>query len=59
LAVPLNPLFDVAGLAAGAMGMRYRVFFIAVFAARIVRFALIIWLGVMLGLGVPDTDIAQ
>ena len=59
LAVPLNPLFDVAGLAAGAMGMRYRVFFIAVFAARIVRLALIVWLGVMLGLGVPDTDIAQ
>lgn len=50
LAVPLNPLFDVAGLAAGAMGMRYRVFFVAVFAARIMRLALIVWLGVMLGL---------
>ncbi len=59
LAVPLNPLFDVAGLAAGAMGMRYRVFFIAVFLARIVRLGLIVWLGVMLGLGIPDTDIAQ
>jgi membrane protein YqaA with SNARE-associated domain len=59
LAVPLNPLFDVAGLAAGAMGMRYRVFFIAVFAARIVRLALIVWLGVLFGLGVTDTDIAQ
>ena len=50
LAAPLNPLFDVAGLAAGAIGMRYRVFFVAVFAARIVRFALIVWLGVLLGL---------
>jgi membrane protein YqaA with SNARE-associated domain len=50
LAAPLNPLFDVAGLAAGAMGMRYRVFFVAVFAARILRFALIVWLGVLLGL---------
>lgn len=50
LAFPLNPLFDVAGLAAGAIGMRYRVFFVAVFAARILRFALIVWLGVMLGL---------
>jgi len=59
LAVPLNPLFDVAGLAAGAMGMRYRVFFIAVFAARMVRLALIVWLGVMLGLGVTDTQLAQ
>ncbi len=59
LAVPLNPLFDVAGLAAGAMGMRYRVFFIAVFAARLVRLALIVWLGVMLGLGVTDTELAQ
>jgi membrane protein YqaA with SNARE-associated domain len=59
LAVPLNPLFDVAGLAAGAMGMRYRVFFVAVFTARIVRMALIVWLGVLLGLGVNDTELAQ
>lgn len=50
LAVPLNPLFDVAGLAAGAMGMRYRVFFVAVFAARIVRLALIVWIGAVFGL---------
>ena len=59
LAVPLNPLFDVAGLAAGAMGMRYRVFFIAVFTARVVRLALIVWLGVLLGLGINDTDLGQ
>ena len=50
LAAPLNPLFDVAGLAAGAIGMRYRVFFVAVFAARILRLALIVWLGLILGL---------
>jgi membrane protein YqaA with SNARE-associated domain len=50
LAVPLNPLFDVAGLAAGAVGMRFRVFFVAVFAARILRLAVIVWLGAMLGL---------
>jgi len=59
LAVPLNPLFDVAGLAAGAMGMRYRVFFVAVFTARVVRLALIVWLGVMLGLGAGDADLAK
>jgi membrane protein YqaA with SNARE-associated domain len=50
LAVPLNPLFDVAGLAAGAMGMRYRVFFVAVLAARMIRLTLIVWLGALLGL---------
>jgi membrane protein YqaA with SNARE-associated domain len=49
LAVPLNPLFDVAGLIAGAIGMRYRVFFVAVFTARMLRLAGIIWLGTMLG----------
>lgn len=59
LAVPLNPLFDVAGLAAGAVGMRYRVFFVAVFAARTVRLALIVWLGVLLGLGADGTELAQ
>jgi membrane protein YqaA with SNARE-associated domain len=50
LAVPLNPLFDVAGLAAGAIGMRYRVFFVAVLTARMIRLALIVWLGALLGL---------
>jgi membrane protein YqaA with SNARE-associated domain len=49
-AVPPNPLFDVGGLAAGAVGMPYRVFFIAVFAARLIRLAVIVWLGTMLGL---------
>ena len=49
-AVPPNPIFDVAGLAAGAVGVRYRVFFVAVFAARLIRLAVIVWLGTMLGL---------
>lgn len=49
-ALPPNPLFDVGGLAAGAVGMSYRVFFLAVFAARLIRLAVIVWLGTMLGL---------
>jgi membrane protein YqaA with SNARE-associated domain len=49
-AVPPNPLFDVGGLAAGAVGVPYRVFFLAVFAARLIRLAVIVWLGTVLGL---------
>jgi uncharacterized membrane protein YdjX (TVP38/TMEM64 family) len=49
-AVPPNPIFDVAGLAAGAVGVPYRVFFLAVLAARLIRLAVIVWLGTMLGL---------
>jgi membrane protein YqaA with SNARE-associated domain len=37
---PPNPAFDVAGLAAGALGLPYWLFFAAVFLARIIR----IWL---------------
>lgn len=48
-AVPLNPVFDVAGLAAGALGVRYRVFFASVFLARVVRIAIIAILAVRLG----------
>jgi membrane protein YqaA with SNARE-associated domain len=48
-AVPPNPIFDVGGLAAGAVGMPYRVFFLAVFAARLIRLAVIVWLGTVLG----------
>ncbi len=50
-AVPLNPLFDVAGLAAGAFGVSYRVFFTSVLLARAVRIALIVWLGVRFAFG--------
>ena len=49
-AVPPNPVFDVGGLAAGAVGVPYRVFFLAVFTARLIRLAAIVWLGTMLGL---------
>jgi membrane protein YqaA with SNARE-associated domain len=50
LSVPLNPVFDIAGLAAGAVGVRYRVFFTAVFLGRLVRLAVIVWLGATIGL---------
>lgn len=40
-AVPLNPVFDVGGLAAGAFGLRYRTFLLAIFAGRVVRFAIL------------------
>jgi membrane protein YqaA with SNARE-associated domain len=43
-----NPIFDVGGLAAGAVGVPYRVFFVAVLAARLIRLALIVWLGSVL-----------
>jgi membrane protein YqaA with SNARE-associated domain len=46
LAVPPNPLFDVAGLAAGALGVRYAVFFLTVFVARIIRLGAVAWLGI-------------
>ena len=49
-AVPPNPVFDVAGLAAGAVGVHYRVFFVSVFLARLIRLGIIVWLGTMLGL---------
>lgn len=45
-AAPLNPIFDVAGVSAGALGVSYRVFFIAVFLARCVRTGIIAWIGI-------------
>ena len=42
LAAPLNPLFDVAGIAAGALGIPYRTFFWSVFAARLLRFTILV-----------------
>jgi membrane protein YqaA with SNARE-associated domain len=41
LAAPINPAFDVAGLAAGALGVPYWLFFTAVFLGRMIRFGLI------------------
>ncbi len=43
LAVPLNPLFDVAGIAAGALGIPYRIFFWSVLIGRLARFAIFVW----------------
>jgi membrane protein YqaA with SNARE-associated domain len=45
LAAPLNPVFDVAGLTAGAMGLPYWLFASAVFLGRIIRIAGIPFVG--------------
>src|SRR5215218_2428413 len=45
LAAPINPAFDIAGLAAGALGVPFWLFFTAVFLARMIRFWLIALLG--------------
>lgn len=42
LAAPPNPLFDVAGITAGAMGLPFWMFFLAVFLARIIRIWIIV-----------------
>jgi membrane protein YqaA with SNARE-associated domain len=49
LAAPPNPAFDVAGLAAGALGLPYWLFFTAVFLGRIVRVGLIALVGASAG----------
>ena len=41
LAAPINPAFDIAGLAAGALGVPYWLFFTAVFLGRMIRFWLV------------------
>ena len=43
VAAPPNPLFDMAGLAAGTLGVRPRIFFTAVFLGRSLRFLLFAW----------------
>jgi len=43
---PPNPVFDVAGLTAGALGLPYWLFFTAVFLSRMIRFALIALAGI-------------
>jgi membrane protein YqaA with SNARE-associated domain len=42
LSAPPNPAFDVAGLTAGAMGLPYWLFFVAVFLGRLVRTATVL-----------------
>jgi len=48
LAAPLNPVFDVAGLTAGAMGLPYWLFATAVFLGRIIRMTAISLIGLRL-----------
>ncbi|HET8570160.1 MAG TPA: VTT domain-containing protein [Candidatus Limnocylindria bacterium] len=50
VAAPPNPVFDLAGFAAGALGMPYRTFFVAVLAGRTLRFAALALGVVALGL---------
>lgn len=45
LAAPPNPAFDIAGLSAGALGLPYRYFFIAVFLGRIIRITIFVITG--------------
>jgi membrane protein YqaA with SNARE-associated domain len=49
LSAPPNPAFDVAGLAAGALGLPYWLFFLAVFLGRIIRVGLIALVGMRWG----------
>jgi membrane protein YqaA with SNARE-associated domain len=49
LAAPPNPAFDVAGLAAGALGLPYWLFFSAVFLGRLIRIAIFVLVGLRLG----------
>ncbi len=46
LAIPPDPLFDVAGLAAGALGVSYRTFFVSLLVGRIVHFALLVLIAI-------------
>jgi membrane protein YqaA with SNARE-associated domain len=49
LSAPPNPAFDVAGLAAGALGLPYWMFFLAVFLGRIIRIGIFALVGANLG----------
>ena len=49
LSAPPNPAFDVAGLAAGALGLPYWLFFSAVFLGRLVRMSVFVLVGLQLG----------
>ena len=45
LSAPPNPIFDVAGILAGAFGVPLWLFLIAVFLGRIIRMALVAFIG--------------
>ncbi len=47
-AMPLNPFFDVGGFAAGALGISFRTFFVAVWLGRVVRFTALVLLAARL-----------
>ena len=45
LSAPPNPFFDVAGLTAGSLGVRFPIFVAATFCGRIVRMFILAYLG--------------
>jgi membrane protein YqaA with SNARE-associated domain len=49
LSAPPNPAFDVAGLAAGALGLPYWLFFSAVLLGRMIRIGVFVLVGLRLG----------
>ncbi len=49
LSAPPNPAFDVAGLAAGALGLPYWLFFSAVLLGRIIRVGVFVLVGLRFG----------
>jgi membrane protein YqaA with SNARE-associated domain len=51
LSAPPNPVFDVAGLTAGAMGLPFWMFFSAVLLGRVIRIWIILALAGLAGLG--------
>jgi len=48
LSAPPTPLFDVAGLLAGALGIPLSMYMVSTFLGRIVRMALVVFLGLQL-----------
>jgi membrane protein YqaA with SNARE-associated domain len=46
LSAPPMPIFDVAGLLAGALGVPVSVFFVSVFLGRIIRMAMVVFIGI-------------
>lgn len=49
LSAPPNPLFDVAGLLAGALGVPLWIYVAATFLGRVIRMATVIWFGILIG----------
>lgn len=51
LSAPPNPLFDVAGLLAGALGIPLWIYVTSTFLGRIVRMAIVVFIGLGIDLG--------